>query len=268
MIFFYVAQTVFFVARNRMQLSREAWSLMARLCFLVWFMCLSWRAQQSCAKEYTDLPKTFLLPNIPFVTENLGRNNCLPTDLHLVPRVQVTFYLAELLWLLLIPTSLKRKDDTVMIAHHIITSILIIGSTYIGYYWPLALTLAIHDVADLFVDGAKFLRSYAKATHYKLLNNMLMKASSVLFYAFVIVWFATRVYYVPVHVAWYLWQSRDLHAYTTLHYVLYSIFLLVQIPQLIWTVTIGRIAVNSLCGEIKDERESQDNDEQRLDYGN
>lgn len=264
MILFFVGVQIFFLlARNNLEISREAWSLFFRLLFVTWLVKIALRGEESCKTSDMERPlfMSFIpLPKLPLVTPGYGTNLCLPKDVALFPQTQLAFYVAELVWLLRIPTALERKDDSVMIAHHIITSIIILGAIYVQFYWPVSFVLVLHDISDLFVDGAKFLRAQGKTINTtsrfgSYCSSACAQLSSALFYGFVFVWFATRVYYIPVNVAWYLWQTRLEHGYTFVHYFSFSVFMLVQIPQLIWTGIIVKVATKSLFGEIKDDRE-------------
>lgn len=244
----------FYDFRNRIlaSWSREAWSLLCRIIFLFWATTIVFRS--SC-----DVEKNYLLGSIPLppfpIVHGYGANDCIPRDILWWIVSQVSFYVAELIFLYRTPTTLKRKDDHVMMAHHWITIFISVLALFAEFFWPLMIVAAMYDVNDVFLDSAKAFRAQAKQTKSAAKKYYFSTLSSLLFYLFVFAWFFTRIYYVPLHAIFNFWTSKHLHNLATVHYVGFAAFLIVQIPQLFWTFLILKVAYrNIFCNtEIKDE---------------
>ncbi|XP_042466949.1 ASC1-like protein 3 [Zingiber officinale] len=86
----------------------------------------------------------------------------------------------------LIAWETRRKDFSIMMSHHIVTSILI-GFSYITRFFRIGtIILALHDASDVFLEAAKLFKYSEKEL-----------AASVCFGFFAISWLLLRLVYFP-----------------------------------------------------------------------
>lgn len=250
---------------------RETWGLLCRGVFFVWFQSLWWRAERSCGLEGTSflfgvVPLRF--PTLSLVHGLWPETTCalMPVELVYFPLAQIAYYLAELQWLAALAPGERRKDDVVLVIHHWLTIVCVGVSVYVGALWAVSLILSLYDLSDIVLDAAKWMRSTAKFLSKadksaQLRKRLLLAASSRLFYVFVVVWFATRIYYVPVNIVISMWNDRFTHPhdFVAVHYVVWVFLCFIQLPQVVWTFLILRIAYrNAVGGSIKDDRDEDD----------
>uniref|UniRef100_A0A8C3RRS0 Ceramide synthase 6 n=1 Tax=Chelydra serpentina TaxID=8475 RepID=A0A8C3RRS0_CHESE len=105
-------------------------------------------------------------------------------DLHYYYIVELSFY-----WSLMFSqfTDIKRKDFSIMFTHHIVTVILISFSYVTNLTRVGALTLCLHDSADILLEAAK-MANYCKC----------QKLSDLLFLMFAIVFIISRLGIYPL----------------------------------------------------------------------
>lgn len=247
--------------------SREAWSLGCRALFFIWFLSLWWRGENNCNSLLPSAERQWLLSYIPIPTLSptltaYGPNDCLPFDVVLFPLAQIIFYITELTYIQGLPPSKLRKDDGVLKAHHYATIFVVTGPVILlHFYWPAVFVPTLYDVSDLLLESAKLLRRRAKETALGRERIATTSLSSLCFYLFVAVWFITRVYYVPFILIPYVWNTplSDGATYTAWHYFFYGVFLVIQLPQMFWTVAILRAVWRSVFGgELKDDAENDE----------
>ncbi|KAG6518645.1 hypothetical protein ZIOFF_022125 [Zingiber officinale] len=124
-------------------------------------------------------------------------NQELKSSLMLFYMCQCGFYIYSIV--ALIAWETRRKDFSIMMSHHIITSILI-GYSYItrcAVIWFFrigTIILALHDTSDVFMESAKLFKY----------SGMEM-AASFLFGLFAVSWFLLRLIYFPF---WIIKSSR------------------------------------------------------------
>lgn len=252
-----IVQNTMLFARNTVfeKLPREAWSVTCRAVFFAWFISLWVRAESQCSTSVAGQKQYLLgvvpMPSISLLVERFGAQNCIPYDVVWFLLAQILFYITELIWLTSLPLAKRRKDDRVFEAHHWLT-LTAIGSALATtpLYWAAAFVLSLHDVSDLLLDVAVLLRAQYKATKRDIYDFF----SSCFFYAFVAVWFVTRVHYIPAHVILPLWPLPQVHGIAS------YVFLALQVPQAFWTAMIVRAVWRSIFatgGKIKDEREEE-----------
>ncbi|XP_042474676.1 ASC1-like protein 3 isoform X1 [Zingiber officinale] len=111
-------------------------------------------------------------------------NQELKSSLMLFYMCQCGFYIYSIV--ALIAWETRRKDFSIMMSHHIITSILI-GYSYITRFFRIGtIILALHDTSDVFMESAKLFKY----------SGMEM-AASFLFGLFAVSWFLLRLIYFP-----------------------------------------------------------------------
>ncbi|CAI9769122.1 unnamed protein product [Fraxinus pennsylvanica] len=107
-------------------------------------------------------------------------NQDLKPPLILTYMCQCGFYIYSIAALLTWGT--RRKDFSVMMSHHVVTVILIAYSYMARFFRIGAVTLALHDASDVFLEAAKVFKYY---------ENEL--GASVCFGLFAISWFTLRL---------------------------------------------------------------------------
>ena len=179
---------------------------------------------------------------------------------HNVPSSVKVLYLFELgFWLsclVFMAVETIRKDFTEMIIHHIATIVLISLSYTYGYYRIGLVVMGIHDMGDIFLYSAKFM---------KYLN--LKKPVDITFMIFFIVFFFSRLVIFPsfVRTAWgpltgYL-PDLDYRNFQG-SVILPSLLTVLQILHVMWFVLIVRMILKFRKGEeTKDIRSDEEGDE-------
>ncbi|KAK9821601.1 hypothetical protein WJX81_004562 [Elliptochloris bilobata] len=106
--------------------------------------------------------------------------------LRLLYSLQMGFYLQAVPSLVF--WEVRRKDFWESMAHHFATLGLIVYSYQVNFVKIGAMVFLCHDINDIFLEAAKMAR-YAQQKH----------APNVLFVAFMLSWFASRIFYFPVY---------------------------------------------------------------------
>ncbi|DBB03589.1 hypothetical protein WJX82_004993 [Trebouxia sp. C0006] len=180
----------------------------------------------------------------------------LPCDFPISQGLQL-LYCAEMGYYLqgipsLIFWELRRKDFWEQIAHHIVTLFLIVYSYQVNFMKVGCMVFLVHDINDIFMEAAKLARY---AGHQTL--------CTVLFVTFMLSWFASRIYYLPV----YIIRSTLTEPITLVadvynvdpapHYAIFNglLFFLFGL-HCYWSFLILRIAIKQVKeGVVKDVRE-------------
>lgn len=144
----------------------------------------------------------------------------------------------------------KRKDFWQMFSHHVITIMLISFSWICNIHRVGSLFMAIHDCADIFLEGAKALR-YAKFT----------KLCDSTFGIFVMTWIVTRLGFFPRILYACLFQTL-LPIYPG-YFFLNILLIILQCLHLFWTYLIFQLLADTLKkgGFEKDNRSSSEDEE-------
>jgi len=147
----------------------------------------------------------------------------------------------------------KRKDFWEMFLHHIVTLTLIAGSYWGGTYRIGALVMVMHDVADIFLEGAK-MSVYTRLT----------TASTVWFGGFVISFFGSRLVVFPyMLIYWFVTDATELVKDWPVH-TLYTSFLgVLQVLHVYWFTFIIKLLIKLLYegDEVKKSNDQRSDDE-------
>ncbi|KAL5992809.1 hypothetical protein ACLOJK_013728 [Asimina triloba] len=96
----------------------------------------------------------------------------------------------------LVTWETRRKDFSIMMSHHIVTTVLI-GYSYIASFFRIgSIILALHDASDVFMEAAKV---------FKYCENEL--GASLFFGLFALSWLVLRLIFFPF---WVIFASRQL----------------------------------------------------------
>ncbi|XP_078174272.1 LAG1 homolog 2 [Carex rostrata] len=120
----------------------------------------------------------------------------------------------------LVAWETRRKDFSVMMSHHIVTTILITYSYLTRFFRIGTIILALHDTSDVFLEAAKLFKYSEKEI-----------AASVCFGLFAISWLLLRLIYFPF---WIIRTSsyecveslKDLEKFPTMFYYIFNTMLL------------------------------------------
>ena len=152
--------------------------------------------------------------------------------------------------LLSIMGDVKRKDFTEQMIHHMATLFLIVFSYVANFVRIGTLVMAIHDISDIVLEGAKSF-VYLK---FKNLANWLFNIFAVVFIVSRIIIYP----YVVLHTTWVksMWLFQPYPGY----YFFNILLLILQILHIFWAATIIKMAVLLIRdGEIKkDDRSDVD----------
>ena len=170
--------------------------------------------------------------------------------------VELAFYTQAIPMIFLWET--KRKDRWELFAHHIATVILIAYSYYLNVTRVGVMVLVCHEANDIFLELAKMAR-YAQASE---------PVTTGCFVAFMVSWFATRIYaYGFIVIKSTLFESHaraaevgaNIEPHTS---ILNGFLIFLYILHVYWSYLIVRIAVRQLThGELDDIREEEEEEE-------
>lgn len=147
--------------------------------------------------------------------------------------IELGFYLSLVITQI---ADTKRKDFWQMFVHHIVTVVLLVLSWACNFHRIGALVLAIHDVADVPMEGAK-LAKYCKK----------QRLADLLFGIFTFVWIYTRCYLLPTRVIYYTsYKALTVIKFFPAYYIFNGLLMLLQILHFAWTWLIIRIVFYAL----------------------
>ncbi|MCO5607421.1 hypothetical protein L7F22_061617 [Adiantum nelumboides] len=170
---------------------------------------------------------------------------------------QCGFYVYSLVALVVWET--RRKDFGVMLAHHIIT-LLLIGYSYTLRLLRLgAVTLALHDMSDLIMELAKLFKYSGKEL-----------PASICFGVFAISWVSLRLMFFPLWIirstSYELGKLLDHSSsyHTWIYYSLNTMLITLLIFHIYWWMLICKMAIKQLSnkGKIGDDIRSDSEDEE------
>lgn len=147
----------------------------------------------------------------------------------------------------------KRKDFWQMFVHHIVTILLLVLSWLCNFHRLGCLVLAIHDVADVPLEGAKLA---------KYCNNQ--RLADLIFAIFAVAWIYTRCYLLPTRILYYTsYKALDVLEFFPAYYIFNGLLCLLQLLHIVWTVIIIRISLDALQNDgMRDIRsDSEESDE-------
>merc|ERR1711981_679829 len=147
--------------------------------------------------------------------------------------IELAFYCSLVLSLF---NDIKRKDFTEQIIHHFATITLVVFSYCANFIRIGTLVLILHDVCDIFLEGAK-LFVYAKKT----------QIADISFGVFAVTFIIPRDFmypYMVLHTSWVksMWLYTPYFAY----YAFNAFLMIIQILNWFWSYTLLRMAYRLL----------------------
>ncbi|XP_058089496.1 ceramide synthase LOH2 [Magnolia sinica] len=183
-------------------------------------------------------------------------NQELKFSLKLYYMCQCGFYIYSIAALLTWET--RRKDFSIMMSHHIVTTILI-GYSYVTRFFQIgSIILALHDASDVFMEAAKVFKYSEKEL-----------GASLFFGLFAVSWLLLRLIFFPF---WVIWASsyhiRDyLNLSDTYDCSLYYVFNIMLLTLLVfhiyWWILICSMVLRQLKnrGQVGEDIRSDSEDE-------
>jgi len=213
---------------------------MWRLTFYFAASIYGWRVVLWDKPHLTDPLQSLIdYPNHPVTTEEWWYYN-----------IELGFYVSLVITQVI---DTKRKDFWQMFVHHIVTIALLVLSWSCNFHRMGCMVLAIHDIADVPMEGAK-LAKYCNR----------QRLADLLFAIFTVTWIYTRCYVLPTRVIYYTsYKALDFIPIFPAYYVFNGLLCLLQLLHICWTVLIVRIIFDALKNDgMRDLRsESEDSDE-------
>ncbi|KAK7891489.1 hypothetical protein WMY93_023452 [Mugilogobius chulae] len=165
---------------------------------------------------------------------------------------EMGFYLSLLLSLTF---DVKRKDFKEQVIHHMATLTLLSFSWISNYIRVGTLVMAVHDSADILLEGAKVV-NYARYN----------KAANMIFVVFTALFMLTRLVIFPfwlIHCTWV--YPLELYPAFMGYYFFNVMLVVLQALHVYWAVLITRMLYKSLFGSLEgddrsDEEEEDDSD--------
>uniref|UniRef100_A0A3Q3DK12 Ceramide synthase 3b n=1 Tax=Hippocampus comes TaxID=109280 RepID=A0A3Q3DK12_HIPCM len=190
--------------------------------------------------------------NLKEVWAGFPKQSLLPSQ-HWYYFLEMGFYLSLLLSLTF---DVKRKDFKEQVIHHIATLTLLAFSWISNYIRVGTIVMALHDSADILLEGAKVL-NYAK--WHKMANAM--------FVVFTILFMLTRLVIFPFWVIHCTWVY-PLESYPAFFgYYFFNIMLLVlQMLHIYWAFLISKMLFKCLFSKVTSVNTSQMHSTMRSDY--
>eukprot|EP00761_Pharyngomonas_kirbyi_P008769 gb/GECH01008781.1/.p1 GENE.gb/GECH01008781.1/~~gb/GECH01008781.1/.p1 ORF type:complete len:319 (+),score=61.30 gb/GECH01008781.1/:1-957(+) len=145
----------------------------------------------------------------------------------------------------------RRSDHWALFGHHIATVSLLLLSYVTRFYRIGIMVLIVHDVNDIFLEGAKV---------FKYLN--LQRFADIMFAIFAVSWFITRFWMLHRYVT----SSVDNEPFQYFDppfsfWMIFSYLLhFLQILHIYWGFLIARIAINGILGKDIDDIREDDED--------
>lgn len=159
--------------------------------------------------------------------------------------ISVVHYVIELYdrWYVINTVMIKRKDDTEMMVHHIITSLLIIGAYKMNLCRAALFVLYLHDINDVLLQLSKSL-VYIKIS--EIITN-------ITFIVFIFSWIYTRLYlYKYIVVEMY----QVFYGTSILSNILCYLLTILYGLNMYWFKLIMNVLYNNICGgKLEDVRE-------------
>jgi hypothetical protein len=143
----------------------------------------------------------------------------------------------------------KRKDFWQMFVHHIVTVLLLSFSWTCNFHRIGSLVLAIHDFADIPLEGAKLCR-YVKN----------QKASNIVFAIFTMCWLYSRIGLLPYRVIAYTsYHALSVVPMFPAYYIFNGLLCSLQFLHIVWTWLILKITYEAAFSDgVRDIRESDE----------
>lgn len=175
--------------------------------------------------------------------------------------VELGAYFHQLAW-----TEINRSDSWEMIAHHIITIVLILTSHVVNFVRVGVSVLLIHDISDVFLESAKCFNYVSKVKGMKWASTV----CDVLFAIFALSFFVLRLMIYPYWIFYksYVDATEKFGQNWWGFHIYYWLLLCLQALHIFWFYLISRMIYRLLTTGIEKDERSDDDCEEDEDQPN
>lgn len=171
--------------------------------------------------------------------------------------VELGAYIHQIMW-----TEVHRSDALEMLVHHFATIGLIVLSYLANLTRVGAVILFLHDISDVFLEAAKCFNYAAKTGKRALCGTI----SEVIFAAFAIVFFITRLVIYPSNVIYGAMFTAPailshLDKQYVGYYVLLALLIILQALHIFWFYLIAKMVFQLVTGTMQKDIRSDDEGE-------
>ena len=188
-------------------------------------------------------------------------NHAMSDAIRLYYQVELGSYLHQLMW-----TEVSRSDAMEMMLHHM-TTILLIGLSYITNYTRVGVTIMLlHDTADVFLESAKVFNYSSKAKGHEWAKVV----CDVLFAIFALTFFVTRLILYPLFIIRsVLFEAPNHFGVDWIGFWVFAgLLVILQGLHVFWFYLIARMLHKlATTGIEKDERSDDDDDDDMEEEG-
>lgn len=194
--------------------------------------------------------------------------NPFPPPMNLIERAYYSqafgFYLSALIFL--VAFDPRRSDFNELLLHHGVTLGLVVGSYLYGYVRTGILIIALHDIGDVFLYGAKFVHYLG----YKGLDTALFVVFTITFYVTRLLVYSRIVYAISVETLISVSETPTLCGWARYfdtyiwHYLFFSVFLItLLVLHCFWFALVLRMCHRELFlgKKVSDEGDIRSDDE-------
>ncbi|XP_033762735.1 ceramide synthase 5-like [Pecten maximus] len=171
---------------------------------------------------------------------NTGKQH-VPNDVYWYYTIEMGFYW-QLLFTLM--SDVKRSDFPEMVAHHIVTIILIYFSFACNQVRIGALVILLHDSNDVWMAASKSINYLKK-----------QRLAEITFVVFALMWFISKLYIYPFWIVWSATFESQRYIENVKRYPCYwflnGLLWILQLLHIIWTVMIVGILASKFTGDKK-----------------
>ena len=181
-------------------------------------------------------------------------NHAMSDAIRLYYQVELGSYLHQLMW-----TEVSRSDAVEMMLHHM-TTILLIGLSYITNYTRVGVTIMLlHDTADVFLESAKVFNYSSKPKGHEWAKVV----CDVLFAIFALTFFVTRLILYPLFIIRsVLFEAPNHFGVDWIGFWLFALLLVIlQGLHVFWFYLIARMLHRLVTTGIEKDERSDDEDE-------
>jgi len=119
----------------------------------------------------------------------------IPSDILVVYLVQTAFYVHSIYASVFM--DVWRTDSIAMLAHHVVTILLLAGSYAMRFHKIWLIVLVTHDICDLFLESAKLCIYLKNRKNHNNNRQLYDNLSTILFIGFGVSWAVFRLYLYP-----------------------------------------------------------------------
>lgn len=228
-----------------------------RFIFYALFCVLGYFALRPCKEEGTRC-----VPELAIWVRDTSHHwknwplHPMSTMLSFYYQIELGCYIHQLFW-----TEVKRSDAMEMILHHLATIALVVTSYLTNFTRVGASILLLHDVADVFLESAKFINYISLANKGQ---AWLRSLCDGLFVCFASTFFVTRLYFFPRYIIGsVLFEApEEFGTKWTGYWVFTGLLVTLQCLHIFWFYLIAKMIFKLVATNHVDKDERSDSEEE------